>query len=420
MRAYVLFILFGHALGCSEFRQHHAVSMDDRKYLHLAEAFRVSSSIARMDRIVTSLLAREVTILAIGGSETAGMQCNDGLSTGKACAWPARLVHWLTERYPETKFRLENQAIGGTTTLSALPFLPSWLQLRPDLMLIDFAVNDAIDFQGDNLMAIQETLIRTILHHAPRLRMVHVVTCTVPVCQRAARVARQVSALYNIPCVSFPEVVSVASELSGRDMTDVFWDVGGPTVPVHHPLWTTHQLIADMVAHAWHSADPASCATGGVTPITPSSTDMLLCNPPATMHSAYSPSPRVNTGWPLTEDRAGKPGWISTGNGSWIIFPIKFGTTPRLMLTYLRSRTSLGTATMYFEDDPANKVILQGGHNKEGSQSFLHVFSAQRDGSFLTGDPTTDIVGFSTEPNSERLLRFEADGKFKIISVSAC
>merc|ERR1712160_208391 len=45
-------------------------------------------------------------------------------------------------------------------------------------------------------------------------------------------------------------------------------------------------------------------------------------------------------GWRLYEDRAGKPGWVSTGGpGASIRFRLRMGGAPRIQLTYVRGYT---------------------------------------------------------------------------------
>ena len=46
--------------------------------------------------------------------------------------------------------------------------------------------------------------------------------------------------------------------------------------------------------------------------------------------------------WPLTEDRKGKPGWISEAYNSYIKFPMTFGPHPSLTFSYLKSYQGLG------------------------------------------------------------------------------
>ena len=90
-------------------------------------------------------------MLVLGGSMLAGIGCTPGSWT---CAYPSRLAKmWPTlEGQHAPKLRVISRARGGTTTASTLPFLEYLLALdesgsAPDLILVDFSVNDACESQ---------------------------------------------------------------------------------------------------------------------------------------------------------------------------------------------------------------------------------------------------------------------------------
>ena len=105
------------------------------------------------------LEAREpVSVVAIGGSMMAGTNCDiKSPIQGRPCTYTARFARWLEREYGyEDGVRYENRAVGGTTTAGALPSLPHLisiadadrgLSLLPDVVFIDFSVNDRAEAQ---------------------------------------------------------------------------------------------------------------------------------------------------------------------------------------------------------------------------------------------------------------------------------
>ena len=113
--------------------------------------------------LVAKLEARApVSYVALGGSMIAGEGCDirsvaqDG-ANHRECAYPSRFNRWLSEKYYDSEgaTSYENRALGGTTTAGALPMLPILVsdpdaasgRKASDLLLVDFAVNDAYEEQ---------------------------------------------------------------------------------------------------------------------------------------------------------------------------------------------------------------------------------------------------------------------------------
>ena len=98
-------------------------------------------------------------VLVVGGSETAGVNCDDGETRHKACSWPARLGRWLES--PGFRVEVDNQASGGTTISASFPSLGILLSNVPDIFIVDFVVNDAFETQdsGASLLSAYEAFI---------------------------------------------------------------------------------------------------------------------------------------------------------------------------------------------------------------------------------------------------------------------
>ena len=117
--------------------------------------------------VLAALEARQqVRIVAVGGSAMVGVGCNDGELVHQDCSYTARFARAMRCRHygvhnermlPTTWGRGEgivydNKAHGGSTTASALPQLRHLIQATdsdpaPDVVFIDFALNDAVESQ---------------------------------------------------------------------------------------------------------------------------------------------------------------------------------------------------------------------------------------------------------------------------------
>eukprot|EP01050_Picozoa_sp_SAG11_P028154 SAG11_NODE_7419_length_1147_cov_1.032443_1_plen_294_part_10 len=81
-----------------------------------------------------------VRLLVLGGSETSGVQCDEGEfglhRTARACAWANRLQDWLTAAFPAANITVTNMARGGTTTAVMLAALGVVLHDVPDYEMV--------------------------------------------------------------------------------------------------------------------------------------------------------------------------------------------------------------------------------------------------------------------------------------------
>lgn len=121
------------------FTPYHKIHVDYKEYPSFTRCLTSEYRLPKRHHLVKEILAsNEYHILVLGGSVTAGVDCNDGISTFKTCAWPARLEHWLSHRFPKTKFNLENQGAGGTPMSAAIASLSFYLTKKPRLIIIDY------------------------------------------------------------------------------------------------------------------------------------------------------------------------------------------------------------------------------------------------------------------------------------------
>eukprot|EP00931_Biecheleriopsis_adriatica_P057041 TRINITY_DN33829_c0_g1_i2.p1 TRINITY_DN33829_c0_g1~~TRINITY_DN33829_c0_g1_i2.p1 ORF type:complete len:367 (+),score=36.99 TRINITY_DN33829_c0_g1_i2:79-1179(+) len=148
------------------------------------------------------------------------------------------------------------------------------------------------------------------------------------------------------------------------------------------------------------------------------------CIEPLSMHSAYEPSPSSpqlsqDDSWRLYEDRPRKPGWITEGAGTgWITFPVIFGKTPKLIVSYLRSYEGLGAVEAVLHAKGKPNVSLGTIHgtvvgeadrvSETETLAFQGSYWMYHNGSWLPS--TSANVSF----------RLQKGKKFKVTGVVAC
>ena len=114
----------------------------------------------RLDQVLRKLSdGEQVTIAAIGGSVTEGA----GASNTQDC-YVSRFISGLQERYPDADIQYVNAGVGGTpSTLGVIRYerdVTQALGCDPDLVLVEFAVNDYEEPTGGRAY---ESLVRNIL-----------------------------------------------------------------------------------------------------------------------------------------------------------------------------------------------------------------------------------------------------------------
>ena len=395
-----------------------------------------------------------VRVLVLGGSMTAGVECvKDGTVPVKACAWSGRFVKWLRAEFPEAKISFENRARAGTQTEVALGGITAMLKSEEawDIIFTDYSVNDFIHsavitkFGGgspeDRLSMLNEKLILTIKALAPIALHVNIIA-SCPTCLSRLSLQKAVSVTYEKHGVSLVDL-SRRCFGPGKTLFLCNWDHAA------HPNAAIHQDFADAVSS--HFKLSFSFSKSGT--LKPSgekdaqdvnrslwSKETLdrfpVCLQPLVSFDAYLQwkiqkedvaSPARTSSWNLTEDRPGKPGWIATQNGTKLTFPLIFGSSPMMSVTFLRSYEGLGDAEIFLNgkiwkltglwDDPVRERI---------SVSETVVFQVSRTHSYGTVmDLKYGVAAFGVKPFQKLPVEFtfrsqNNHSKFKIISVLSC
>ena len=184
---------------------------------------------------------------------------------------------------------------------------------------------------------------------------------------------------YRVPFFSYDRAMQVFAK-NETSAVEIMWSTMNLNER-HHPAWSTHGLFADMLV-SWcnkalnllarlpgadrsrlaKSQSPPQLRTAPslqmddawIAPLRPGRplASLEICIVPLTAHVARAPGPgspnmSLYRDWSLYEDRPAKPGWITeVVDGENLTFNVKFSSSPRLVVQYLRSYENIGTAEM--------------------------------------------------------------------------
>ena len=121
---------------------------------------------------------KELTIVYTGGSVTNG----DGSTDRNTKSWAGLTTAWFKETYPDADVKGVKAAIGGTGSyLASFRFEGEIKPHEPDLLFIEFAINDAYNAQDyDSVVRTSETLVQKAYQLNPNIDIVYVLTFDEP------------------------------------------------------------------------------------------------------------------------------------------------------------------------------------------------------------------------------------------------
>ena len=274
-----------------------------------------------------------LTFGVIGGSITCG-----AMASSPDRSYVASVLTWWRARFPYSETRLVNAGLSGTgSLLGAFRVQRDLLQAEPDVVIIEFAVNDAwVDG------AAYEGLLRQILArpNAPAVVLLFMMYETGGGDQE---MQSKVGAHYNMPMVS---------------VHDALWpDIAAGRVRWHdyftdnvHPNDAGHAFAARCVTALLEASDTEEVPYGR-DPLDPL---------PAPLHSdafqfvewreATTLTPARNDGWTLVRDANGKSVWATTAASGRIAFDW-FGTG--IVAQLVRPPDDQGRVRFWIDDVPS-------------------------------------------------------------------
>lgn len=175
---------------------------------------------------------QEITIGFIGGSITEGFNA----STNENCY--VSLVHkWWCEKFPKTKINLVNAGIGGTSSYLGVHRVETELLVhKPDLVFIEFAVNDSYT---EFCMNSYESLIRKIMT-SEKTPAVVLLFATNALGDGVQAVEEALGLYYNLPMISYKNAVIPEVEAGNFAWNEISSDIV-------HPNDLGHGIFASLI-----------------------------------------------------------------------------------------------------------------------------------------------------------------------------
>jgi lysophospholipase L1-like esterase len=157
------------------------------------------------------------TIAYFGGSITEGYDASDPTRT----SWRALTTAWFRRTYPQIHFNEVNASIGGTgSDLGAFRLANDVLPHRPDLVFIEFAVNDQ-DAPEDLILRGFEGCVRRLLRSLPNAALVVVLTTQRKVAAEweagrtplSVQAHQRVAGHHGLPCINLaPSILAAVAK----------------------------------------------------------------------------------------------------------------------------------------------------------------------------------------------------------------
>lgn len=201
----------------------------------------------------------ELRIGYLGGSITA------------APGWRVHTLKWLQERYPEKNLTEINAAIGGTgSDLGVFRLQQDVLQHKPDLLFVEFAVNDG-GAPPERIQKAMEGIVRQTWQANPATDIIFVYTLSQPQLAdlqagkfyRSASAMEEVADHYQIPTIHMAMEVAAREKAgalifkgekpTGNEPADA--PMVFSTDGVHPLPETGHILYLEAVARSWEKLE---------------------------------------------------------------------------------------------------------------------------------------------------------------------
>ncbi len=201
-----------------------------------------------------------LSVVFFGGSITWGANASDPQRT----SYRGRMMTWLREKYPRTPITFHDAAIGGTGSQLGMHRLErDVLAHRPDLVFLDFTVND--NAEGTDLppLASYEHIVRRLLADDIAVMPVlmafrgHVDKPDLPLPPRH-QAHLKIAAAYGLPAANTIEHVRAAIVRESLDPRRDLWNIGGDAA---HPGDEGYRLLFEAVRDRYEAALAAPIPT---------------------------------------------------------------------------------------------------------------------------------------------------------------
>lgn len=188
---------------------------------------------SRLERVLlNAALGKETTIGFIGGSITEGYNASN-----KNNCYVENVYKWWKNTFPATKINCINAGVGGTSSyLGVHRVKTEVLDYNPDLVVIEFSVNDAFSYESMNSY---ENLIRRVLQ-APNEPAVMLLFMTDVSGVNQQDTDCALGTYYRLPMISYENAVRPELEANSFQWADISSDYV-------HPNDRGHAIISELV-----------------------------------------------------------------------------------------------------------------------------------------------------------------------------
>lgn len=313
---------------------------------------------ARMERVLEKARSGSpVTIAAIGGSITVGFGASD-----VSLSYAARIAAWWGHAFPGSAATLVNAGVGGTASdYGSLRVQRDVLSKNPDLVIVEFAVNDSSDYYA----RFYEGLLRQVLDapSQPAVMLLFMMKYEMPVVEAdvtAEPWQSQIGAQYGVPMVSYFDAIAPAIDSGAIPIATLSADNT-------HPDDLGHAYAAQFLEESLIAAN-ANFPLGSTLENIPSTATPLYSGDFefTTLQDGATLSPSNNQGWtaepgdsdPTLDDP--DAGLQSSTPGSTLDFTV---TGKEILMGYWVFDGPMGQASVTV-DGSSTPVILDGWYDK--------------------------------------------------------
>ena len=205
-----------------------------KEFVNYKDSISNRGNLFRLKQVMKKANAKQdITVGFIGGSITQGSLATSG---SNCYAW--KVFEWWKENFKETNFKYVNAGIGGTTSHFAAARVESdLLQAKPDLVFVEFSVNDD---SNEHFLETYEGLVRHIYLSESAPAVVLISNVFYDTGANAQLQHSKVARYYELPLISMQSAIYPAvrdGKILARDITPD--DL--------HPNDMGHELVASVI-----------------------------------------------------------------------------------------------------------------------------------------------------------------------------
>ncbi len=307
--------------------------MTSRSLLTLGDTSRLTNVMLKARQ------GQKIVVSTIGGSITEGAG-----ATKPENRWANLSAQWWINKFPNTEVQFVNAGIGATgSNIGAHRAAQDLLRFKPDLVIVEFAVNDAnTEFAAETL----EGLTRQILKQPNNPAVMYIFT-TNTIGGNAQEWHSKVGYHYKLPMISERDAVYPEFQSGAIKWEDIMPDG-------IHPNDIGHKYMADFIYNLLDKVYDSLPDNNKLKPIKRIPKPLISDTFEYTnMFTGSDMNLISNNGWSQTVFWRNADAWESSAPGSTIEFEVEGET---ISITYFRLRSDMGMADVQIDNNPPIKL----------------------------------------------------------------